>query len=442
MRIGVIGGGISGLTAAYYLQKKGHTCIVLEASDRTGGCIKTEKIDGRLYENGPNSLLFNDDHLSLIKELGIEDQLQEAADVNKDRFILKNGKYNVLPSGPQNFFSNKFFSWKTKWTIMTEYFRKNTPNSENESLYDFFERRFNNEICDYAVDPFVRGIYAGDPKQLKIKASFPSLYKAEKNHGSIIKGMIQLRKENKANGVAVKRKTAYSFKDGIQTLTNALASKVDVSYNSEVESITTIDDVFSVKTYNDEFLFDKVIIATPAEATSQILQYLLPKVAEKLEKVYCPPMCVVHSVFAKDASQNTPIGFGGLNPSIEKTFTAGSIWSSCIFPNRTTNNEVLVTSFVGGTHTPDNAKLEETAIKNNVGNELQSTLGFSADPVFQKTFKWRKAIPQYDQNILNLWEAMEKSPIENLYYTVNWKDGIAVPDCIEKSKKLVEEQFS
>ncbi|NME71291.1 protoporphyrinogen oxidase [Flammeovirga aprica] len=441
MRIGVIGGGISGLTAAYYLQKKGHTCVVLEASDRTGGCIQTEKIDGRLLENGPNSLLFSDDHLSLIKELGLEDQLQEAADVNKDRFILRNGKYNVLPSGPLNFFSNKFFGWNTKLKIITEYFRKNKAKSDNESLYDFFERRFNNEVCDYAVDPFVRGIYAGDPKQLKIKASFPSIYNAEKNHGSIIKGMIQLRKENKANGVAVKRKTAYSFKDGIQTLTNALANKVDVSYNSEVESLTIVDDIFSVKTYNDEFLFDKVIICTPPEATSKIVQFLSPKTAEKLEKVFCPPMCVVHSVFSKEASQNTPVGFGGLNPSVEKTFTAGSIWSSCIFPNRTSNDEVLVTSFVGGAHTPENAKLEEGNIKNSVGNELQSTLGFTDQPVYQKTHKWRKAIPQYDQNILNLWETMEKEPIPNLYYSVNWKDGIAVPDCIEKSKKLVEDQF-
>lgn len=436
MRIGIIGGGISGLTAAYYLQKKGHNCIVLEANDRTGGCIQSEHIEGRIYENGPNSLLLNDNHIDFINEIGLKEELIEAADVNKDRFILKKGQYHILPSGPQNFFSNNFFSWSTKWSILTEMWRKNTAKSENESLYDFFQRRFNKEVCDYALDPFVRGIYAGDPKKLKIKASFPSLYKAEKEHGSIIKGLIRQRKEKKTAGTPTKRKTAYSFKKGVQSITDALSKKLDIEFNSEVESITIVDDIFSVKTYGEEFLFDKVIIATNPSGAAKALQYLSPKVADALLKLYAPPMTVVHSVFSKNDAKNTPIGFGGLNPSVENAFTAGSIWSSCIFPNRVEKDEVLVTSFVGGTHTPDNAKLEDDTIKKNVAKELRATLNFEGNPLYQKTYKWKKAIPQYDENILNLWKVMDENTIENLYFSVNWKDGIAVPDCIDKSKAL------
>lgn len=438
MRIGVIGGGISGLTAAYYLQKKGHDCVVLEATDRTGGCIFTEKKEGRLFENGPNSLLLTEDHISLIEELNIINQLQEAESVNKDRYILRNGEYNILPSGPKSFITNNFFSWKTKLTILTEMWRKNKANKEEETLYEFFERRFNKEVCDYAVDPFVRGIYAGDPKQLKIKASFPTLFKADKDYGSIIKGLIKIRKVNKENGVGVKRKNAYSFTDGIQTLTNALSGKLDVKYQSKVNDISLNEGVFTVNTNDKQFQFDKIIIATPPIVTSEILKNLNPKVSEALQNLYTPPMCVVHSVFKKEDAKGTPIGFGGLNPSTEKTFTAGSLWSSCIFPNRVGENEVLITSFVGGSHTPEYVALDDSEITTKVANELKSTLGFTGKPIYQKTYKWKKAIPQYDQNVLRVWNAIDSNPIKGLHYSANWKDGIAVPDCIDKGKKLSE----
>ncbi|ANQ48539.1 protoporphyrinogen oxidase [Flammeovirga sp. MY04] len=438
MKIGIVGGGISGLTAAFYLQKKGYDCTVLEKNNVAGGCISTEQKDGRIYENGPNSLLFTSKHLKFIEEVGFLDELIEAEAVNKDRFILKNGKYHVLPSGPQNFFSNKFFSGKTKWKIITEYFRKNQAASDKETVYDFFLRRFNKEICDYALDPFVSGIYAGDPKKLAIKASFPSLYEAEHKHGSIIKGMIKKRKENKENGVPTERRTAYSFKEGNFSFIKKLAVQVNIKSSFTVKNILKEEQYFTIEGESETLQFDHVVIASDIYSSSSFLKGLLPTVANKIENIVAPPMCVVHSVYSKDAVKNAPIGFGGLNPRLEKTFTAGSIWTSCIFPNRTPQGEAMITSFVGGMQNPEKTNLSEDELKEGVAHELNSTLNIEGQPIYQKVFKWEKAIPQYSYDIVELWEEMNKNEIDGLHFTTNWKGGIAVPECIDQAIALSE----
>ncbi|OHX65461.1 protoporphyrinogen oxidase [Flammeovirga pacifica] len=438
MKIGIVGGGISGLTTAFYLNKKGYDCTVFEKNDIAGGCISTDHIDGRIFENGPNSLLFSSKHIQFIEEVGFKDQLIEAEEVNKDRYILKNGKYHVLPSGPQNFFTNKFFSGKTKWKIMTEYFRKNTPVEETETVYDFFLRRFNQEICDYALDPFVSGIYAGDPGKLAIKASFPSLYEAEKNYGSIIKGMIKKKKENKNSGSTTERRTAYSFKNGNFSFVQKLINQLNVKTGFEVASIEKQKDKFIIENSQEKFEFDQVIIASDAFSSINILKKITPNVAHQLEQIPSPPMCVVHSVYSKEAVKNAPVGFGGLNPKLENSFTSGSIWTSCIFPNRTNAKESMITTFVGGMQNIDKTELPEEIIKENVAKELKTTLNISYPPIYQKVFKWDKAIPQYTKEILDLWEAIKSERLEGLHFTTNWSGGIAVPDCIDQAIKLTE----
>ncbi|MBB6460616.1 protoporphyrinogen oxidase [Flammeovirga kamogawensis] len=437
MRIGIIGGGISGLTTAFLLKEKGFDCVVLEAAQTLGGCIKTDTINDRIYENGPNSLLLTESHLDLINRLGITDELLEAEDVNKDRYILRDGKYRILPSGPQNFFSNSFFSWSSKFKIMTEFWRKNKPTSENESLYDFINRRFNQEICDYALDPFVSGIYAGDAKKLAVKAAFPALYEAEKEYGSIIKGMIKSSKKNKEEGAPTQRKKAFSFKKGLTTFIEGLASQVEVKLNTKVLDIKKNENQFEILTENETLVFDKIIVTSSAHTTAKFIKNLMPSISIQLNNLYAPPMCIVHSVYKKDDVER-PIGFGGLNPYLEKTFTSGSIWSSCIFPNRAGKDEVLITSFVGGVQRAKNTSLSDEEIKDNVKNELAKTLNFKEEPVFQKTYKWEKAIPQYSAEILKLWDDLKSNAIPNLYFNANWKGGISVPNCIDNSIKLVD----
>ncbi|WP_281614095.1 protoporphyrinogen oxidase [Flammeovirga sp. SubArs3] len=438
MNIGIIGGGISGLTTAYFLNKKGYNCTVLEKQSKVGGCISTEKIDGRIFENGPNSLLLTSQHINFINELGLGEELLQALDTNKDRFVLKGGKYQILPSGPHNFFTNHFFSFSAKLKIITEFFRRNKPTEKIESLYDFFLRRFNKEICDYALDPFVSGIYAGDPKKLVIKAAFPALYEAEKDYGSIIKGMINQRKNSKAEGASTERRKAYSFKNGLSVFTNKIAEQVDVKTSQEVKSISKIESGFEVVTSTETFQFDKVVIASNAIGTANFLKEMLPDVAQKLENIPAPPMCVVHSIYKKSDAQNAPQGFGGLNPKVENVFTSGSIWTSSIFPNRTNSDEILITTFVGGMQNIEKTELSEKEVLASVHDELSNTIEVSGEPVFQKYYKWNRAIPQYTEEVLELWDSLENNPIEGLFISANWKGGISVPNCIDQAIELTK----
>jgi protoporphyrinogen/coproporphyrinogen III oxidase len=216
----IIGAGISGLSTGYFLQKNNIPFVILEASERTGGYIKSVKENNYLLEIGPNSLLIDSEIEAFLSELNLANELIEANDVSKDRFIFKNGKYRKLPSSPPTFLFSNFFSFSTKIAVLTEFFRK--PKSiENESLAAFIERRFCKEIVDYAVAPFISGIYAGYAADTNAELAFPTLVNFEKEFGSVLKGVIKSAKTG--------RKKTVSFKNGLQTLTDRLTELLESS---------------------------------------------------------------------------------------------------------------------------------------------------------------------------------------------------------------------
>ncbi|MEH0156369.1 protoporphyrinogen oxidase [Limibacter armeniacum] len=430
--IAIIGAGISGLSAAYHLNKKGIPNIVFEASNRVGGCIKTLQETKYLFEEGPNSLLFTDTHLKLIKELGLENELIEAADVNKNRYIFKNGAYRKLPSSAPALLFNSFFSWKAKWSVFKELYNKRKPTTAHESVAEFFTRRFCQEIVDYAVNPFMAGIYAGDPKQLLIEKAFPSLKEAEDEHGSVIKGMM-------AKKGSVERKLTYSFKNGLSVLPKALANHVDIVFETPVSKIEKEGNKLAVVTKDGRReTFDQVIMALPAHAAAQLVKDIAPGLSDTLSKLKYPPMCCTHTVFRKEDISHSLDGFGGLNPEVENRFASGSIWSSSIFPDRTPNGEMLITSFVGGMLNIEKAKLSDQEILEKAIKELKETYGIKADPIKKRISRWQEAIPQYDQHVLPLDAQLKAAEKVNLFVSANWQGGVSVVDCIEKGEKLAQ----
>ena len=176
--IAIIGAGISGLTLAYFLEKKQIPYILLESSSKVGGYIHTVKKQPYLLELGPNSLLINKETEAFIDEIGLSNELLPANEVSKNRYIFRKGKYRVLPSSPPKLLFNSFFSLKTKWAIFRET-RKKPLLIQNETLSQFFKRRFGKEVVKYALDPFVAGIYAGDPSLLLLEKTFPFLREYE-----------------------------------------------------------------------------------------------------------------------------------------------------------------------------------------------------------------------------------------------------------------------
>lgn len=439
MKIGIIGAGISGLTLAWELQKRGIDYHLWEARDEPGGYIRSRSDPaGYLRELGPNSLLGDDNLLAWIDELGLTPDLVFANPVSKARFIFRDGRYRALPSGPPSLLFGRigepsYFSWKTKWAIVQELFNKSV-SPPGETLGQFFRRRFTPELVDYAVGPFVAGIYAGDPEQLLVSETFPSLLQYEKEYGSVLRGFIK----NQSSAV---RKQSFSFTDGMQMLPNALAAALtSLSLCDPVQEIRRAGNGWQVTSTSGITAVDQLVLATGTDATARLVQMYNPALARSLLAVNYPPMTAVHSAY-KRADVSHPLnGFGGLNPKKENRFCAGHIWSSSIFDGRCPADEVLFTTFVGGSQSPQNARQSDEVIYENVHRELADSFGISIGaPAFRAIYPWKRAIPQYDTKLAALKPLVAAAKADQLRVCANWYGGVSLSDCIGKARAMAKE---
>jgi oxygen-dependent protoporphyrinogen oxidase len=436
MKVGIIGGGISGLTVAYHLQKMGIQYDLFEQAEEPGGNIKTFRVKDFLLEMGPNSLQMTPELETLIKELKLEDKVIEAANVSKNRYVLRNGKYQVLPTSPFNLLTNSFFSWKTKYRIAQEKFLKPSPPNPEETVSHFFKRRFNQEVVDYAVAPFVMGTYAGNAEELLVSKTFPKLVHYELEYGSVLGGLIKNSSQ---------QRKAFSFRNGLQTLPNAMASKlIEVHTGYPVEMITKTHGKYIVSTSSPDYVnseYDILVLALPAHKAASLLEFTFPGMAAALQNVAYPPVAVVHSVYRKSSVEFVLDGSGALHPKQEDQFTAGIIWSSSLFKYRCSQNEVLFTSIIGGTMAEENTRRPRLEIMKAVHEELKRNYKITAErPVYQHFYLWHHALPQYNLYIEDAHEMAKMLEAENIFTSANWYSGIAVPDCVrcagETAKKI------
>ena len=428
--IGIIGAGISGLTTAHFLQKNNIPYQLFEANSHPGGYIQTQKKADYLLELGPNSILVDEEIEAFIDEVGLSSHVLLPDDVSKNRFIFKNGKYRKLPSSPLGLISNSFFSFSTKMAIYKER-KKPAQKLHQETLSHFIGRRFSNEIVDYALNPFVSGIYAGNPDELLVEKTFPFLQEYEQQYGSVIKGFVK----NKS----AKRKKSLSFKAGMVAFPQAIAAKLNnIKYECPVQKISRAGSQWILHTNQGDYTCNQLIISIPAFATYELLKDLYPQESDSLLKVNYPPMIVVHTAYKKSSIAHPLNGFGGLNPKIEDLYTAGSIWSSSIFPDRCPEDEALFTTFVGGSQFVANTRQTELVTMGKVHQELAHHYQIQGTPRFQQMYKWDKTIPQYDTNIIPAHLFADKLENDQIFVCANWKDGVALADCIRKGKQLAE----
>ncbi len=438
MTIGIIGAGISGLTLAYELQQRGVDYQLWEASGEPGGYIRSRRqtgVNGSSYlcELGPNSLLGDADLLLWLDELGLTPELTFSRPVSKVRYIFRNGQYRQLPSGPPSLLCGNFFSWKTKLAIFHERNNK-TVSPPGETLAQFFQRRFSEEIVEYALGPFVGGIYAGDPGRLLVSETFPVLLRYEKEYGSVLRGLIK-------NQSVTSRRQSFSFKEGMQTLPDALAAKLtNLSLNDPVERIERDASGWRVTSTSGNKHVDQLVLTVNTDAASRLVAPFSNDLADTLHRVTYPPMTAVHSVYKRADVRHPLNGFGGLNPTIEGRFAAGHIWSSSVFDGRCPDDEVLFTTFVGGVANADNARQPDEVIFRNVHQELANGFGITAnEPAFRTLYRWERAIPQYDAGIVAVKHPIEAAKTDNLFVCANWYGGVSLSDCISKARKLAGE---
>ncbi|MFC6999070.1 protoporphyrinogen oxidase [Rufibacter roseus] len=440
MRVAIIGAGISGLAVAYYLQKLGMRYDLFEAEAEAGGLIKSPRVGDYQLELGPHSLQLTPDLQELLHELKLNDEIVQPAQVSQNRFIRKDGKYHCLPNSPVKLLMSSFFSWRTKLQIAQEP-QKPVQDIPEETISHFFKRRFGQEVVDYLVKPMVAGIYGGDPDQLLLEKTFPYIKEMEKQHGSILKA---LTKEEQPD-----RHPVFTLTHGLQALPKAIASKlISLHLDHQVEMVHRTHGKYFLSIKNDEeglseVEYDAVIMALPAHKAAEQLEYTAPGLAAALQNVTYSPMAVVHSAYHKHTIGHDVNGFGALHPAKEKQFTAGSIWSSSLFPRLCPDDEVLFSSFVGGTQAPIHTHYPETEIKHRTHIELKANYNISADtPLFQHCQVWPQAIPQPDMFILDVHELVSKLEKEKLFACANWMAGPSVPDCIRYARQLAQKIYS
>lgn len=437
MSVGIIGAGISGLTLAWELQQRGADYQLFEASGLAGGYIQSERTGSYLRELGPNSLLGDQKLLDWLGGLGLTDDLDFAKPVSKARYIFRDGQYRALPSGPPSLLFGSYFSWQTKWAIFRE--RTNSTTSPpGETLAQFFRRRFSSEIVEYALGPFVAGIYAGDPERLLVSETFPILLQYERDYGSVLRGFIK----NQSG----ERRQSFSFREGMQTLPRALAAKLThLSLNTPVTAIERLPTgQWQLKTSAGPSVFDTLVLATATEPAARLLQSAYPTVAGAIQKIEYPPMTAVHSAYKRADVQHPLNGFGGLNPAKEGRFCAGHIWTSSIFDSRCPADEVLFTTFVGGKQGErpgqlNNAQQPDAVILERVHAELVASFGVSAPaPTWRKLMRWERAIPQYDATLATAKPLIASLESDSLFVCANWYGGVSLSDCIRKGRELGE----
>lgn len=438
-KICIIGGGISGLAAAFTLKNKGFGVTLFEKSERVGGNIQSVRLDEFLIEYAPNSLLKSPRLVDLIKALKLESEVTAANSTNKKRYVLQNGKLESLPMSVAKMATDGYFSLKARLRLLKEPFVI-TKSPENESVAAFFERRLGREIVDKAADPFIAGIYAGNPENLSIKAAFPRLYELEKEYGSLFVGSLRSKAEKTDKDFP----RTFSFRNGVQALTDKLAESLgeSIKTNTEVINIEKLSDgKWRIKTNFDENIFDALIISTPAESAAKLIENLDSNLSEQLAKVYYPPIAMVFFGVKKETLAQKLDGFGFLVPSSERRKILGTIWNSAVFENRAPDGYHLLTNFVGGARNAELFEKSDEELFEIVFEELRSILGLREKPEFTHIKRWRKAIPQYLLGYEKVENGIEQFERKNkgIHFCSNFYKGISVGDCVKNVYQTADE---
>jgi protoporphyrinogen/coproporphyrinogen III oxidase len=473
--VAIIGAGITGLTAAFSLKRRGATVTVYEASSRVGGVIQSLRRDGYLAEFGPNTLLETSPKIGqLIREAGLQSRRLDPDPQAEARYVVRYQRPIAMPGSPIGFFTTDLFTLKAKLAVLREPFIAPRRDGVEESIGQFVVRRFNQEFLDHAIDALVAGIYAGDPQKLSVTHAFPKLKALEDNYGSMIKGQIFGARERKKRGeIAKDRAPKFSFDEGLQVLPDTLAARLGdaVKLNTCVIQVTQAGDNWRVLTSAGEAEHSAVIFCgaapklaalkvgqascRPNERSSISIAPARPDGAGKMpaplssevqmdlsafSEIRYPPVASVVLGFRREDVAHPCSGFGMLIPKIAGFKSLGTLFSSSLFPNRAPAGHLTLTTYVGGERYPELASLPEERLVALVCEDLRVLLGVRGQPTFQHVVVYPHAIPQYNVGYGRFKDLMTQieSAAPGFYLAGHYRDGVSLSDSIMSGMNIAD----
>ncbi len=460
MRIAIIGGGISGLSAAYYLEQERAAGApveysLFESADRLGGVMFSDKIGDCVVEGGPDSFLTEKPWANqLCAELGIAGDLIGSNDSQRITYILVKGRLIPMPDWLMFMVPTKLiptaltrlFSWSTKFKMLGELLHPPRPVGKDETVAQMVERHFGSEVVDRLADPLLSGVYGGDAASLSVRAVLPKFVEMEENYGSLCKAMLAGRRKmaaiTKAKGYKPKPLFS-SLKGGMQQMIDAVVARLNpqsLRLSTEVSKLAPMAGGWELITPRGTEQFDAVIFATPARIASTMLANVDAELSEDLGKVEYSSSITVTLGYQRDDLKSCLPGFGFLIPRSEGTRMLATTFVHTKFPFRAPDNKALVRCFLGGANDQGVLKLTDEEIIAVVRQELKQITGITADPWFVKVYRWDRSMAQYTpghlERIERIGEILKEIP--NLSIAGNFYKGIGVPDCIRTGKEAAQ----
>ncbi|MEK5522284.1 protoporphyrinogen oxidase [Heyndrickxia sporothermodurans] len=449
-KVVIIGGGITGLTSAFYLQneiKQNNLPIefkLVEASRRLGGKIKTVRKDGFVIETGPDSLLTkNESFTKLVEKLGIQQELIESE--TDKTYVISNDKLYLIPEGAvvgiptqiSPFILSSLFSFSGKVRAAADLIIPRLKEKKDVSIGQFFRRRFGDEVVENLIEPLLSGIYAGDIDQLSLKAIFPQFYEVEKRYRSLI--------------IGTKRDKTYSnrfltLRNGLESIVESMEEKLEES--SIMKGIRVVkvekssrDQDYEISLNNGEHLeADSVIIALP--------HYLLPNIFprydffEPLSKVPATSVATVAMAFSEEAIRKNFDGTGFVVARNSDYTINACTWSHKKWPHSTPDGKVLLRNYIGRAGDETVVDLSDAEIEQIVFDDLNRLVELSDKPDFTIVSRWKNAMPQYTIGHEERVKALKDNIVKNLPGVIiggSSFEGISVPDCISQGESIVKD---
>lgn len=416
----IVGAGISGLLVAYFLSKKGLKVQILESASQSGGWINSIQIRDQIFENGPNSILADEEWLKLLNDLNLS-YIEKPKSLKK-RFVWKNHRREVIPLSVSAFLWSPLVSWGAKLSILGEIFKGDNLESPDPSILEFFSARFHEDVADYLVDPFIGGIFAGDISKLSFESVFPELFSGFKNKKSLVRAA--LSKKSSAP------KKIISFSEGTQSLVRALETKTPAQwqFDAKVENVSFHDSSVQVMTNGSSYEARALVMATPAQEAARLLQ---PQIDEEsfrfLNDLFYQSVSLVHTLWKRPL--NFEAGLGCLIPSKDENFKGfrGSLWPSEIFPSRYDSEYLATTQYFSG---------EQPRIDLQ---EIQKIVGVSEAPLEMKRVDLGASIPQFYRGHRDGVEHLRGQLPDHVKCSGNYLDGVGLSAVFKTSLRLSDE---